>query len=148
MLKLLQCLQLDSYKACLRCKARVEPSGEDAGRCSKRMIQRLDFCTSHQCAKLMVMANTKTFVYLSLIMKYTWYDHVINPIILVAPNANCQSCTFGMYIMLITFLKCVYERVMVNVKIMSNTGKKAECTCKVTLWEEQIGSFEVYFFLT
>lgn len=39
--------QLDNYKACLRCSARVEPSTDDLGRCSKpdcRMLQRVDIC--------------------------------------------------------------------------------------------------------
>ena len=54
--------QLDRYKACLRCKARVEPSTDDVGRCSKpdcRMLQRLEFCTAHLCGKLSLMANSK-----------------------------------------------------------------------------------------
>ena len=39
--------KLDSYKCCLRCKARVEPSETTLGRCSKPdcgMLQRYDVC--------------------------------------------------------------------------------------------------------
>ena len=60
--------QLDSFKACLHCKARVEPSSDDYGRCSKpdcRMLQKVDFCTAHTCAKLMLMAKS-TFETLSI----------------------------------------------------------------------------------
>lgn len=33
--------QLDSHKACLRCKARVEPSSDDVGRCSQQDCRML-----------------------------------------------------------------------------------------------------------
>ena len=49
--------QLDSYKACLSCKARVEPSSPPLGRCSKcTMLQRFDICPEQMSAKLMVMS--------------------------------------------------------------------------------------------
>ena len=60
--------QLDYYKACLCCKARVEAADHMNGRCSKpdcRMLQRLEFCTGHVCAKLMMLANGM-FVTLSI----------------------------------------------------------------------------------
>ena len=49
---------LDTHKACLQCKARVEPLTPPLGRCSKReckMLQRFDLCTDHTTAKLMLM---------------------------------------------------------------------------------------------
>ena len=49
--------QLDSYKACLACKARVEPSSPPLGRCSKcAMFQRFDICPEQMSAKLVVMS--------------------------------------------------------------------------------------------
>ena len=60
--------QLACYKACLRCKARVESVDDTNGRCSKqdcRMLQRLEFCTGHVHAQLMMMANG-TFLTLSI----------------------------------------------------------------------------------
>lgn len=49
---------LDMYKACMRCKARVEPLTPPLGRCSRPdclMIQRFDFCKEQLSAKLMFM---------------------------------------------------------------------------------------------
>jgi hypothetical protein len=46
--------QLDSYNACLTCKARVEPESPPLGRCSKcGMMQRLDLCPQQMSAKLL-----------------------------------------------------------------------------------------------
>lgn len=53
--------QLDRYKACLRCKARVEPVSPPLGICSKSecgLMQRYDLCTEQLSAKLLVMATT------------------------------------------------------------------------------------------
>ena len=50
--------QLDKHKACLQCKARVEPLTPPLGRCSKsecKMLQRFDVCIEHTTAKLLVM---------------------------------------------------------------------------------------------
>ena len=50
--------QLDSYRACLKCKARVEPLTPPLGKCSKLgcgMMQRYDRCQKQLSAKLMVM---------------------------------------------------------------------------------------------
>ena len=47
---------LHIYKACLQCKARVEPCTPPFGRCSKEdcsMIQRYDLCTEQATAKLL-----------------------------------------------------------------------------------------------
>ena len=47
--------QLDIYKACLRCKARVEPLTPPLGRCSKAgclMMQRYDRCVNQLSTKL------------------------------------------------------------------------------------------------
>ena len=49
--------QLDCYKACLKCKARVEPLTPHLGKCSKLgcgMMQRYDRCPNQLSAKLMV----------------------------------------------------------------------------------------------
>ena len=49
---------LDMYKACLQCKARVEPLTPPFGKCSKRdcdMIQRYDLCTDQATARLLLM---------------------------------------------------------------------------------------------
>ena len=59
--------QLDNYKVCMRCGARIEPSSDTFERCSKHdcsMLQKVDFCTVHTYAKLMLMAKS-TFVTLS-----------------------------------------------------------------------------------
>ena len=45
---------LDKYKACLQCKARVEPLNTPLCRCSKvdcMMMQRYDLCGKHTTAK-------------------------------------------------------------------------------------------------
>ena len=55
-------LQLDSYKSCLRCKARVEPLTPPLGRCSNTecsMMQRLTVCMEHVVAKIMVLSGSK-----------------------------------------------------------------------------------------
>ena len=60
--------ELECFKACLRCKARVESVDDRNGRCSKqdcRMLQLLEFCTGHVHAQLMMMANG-TFLTLSI----------------------------------------------------------------------------------
>ena len=61
--------QFGSYKACMRCGARVEPSADNSfGRCSIQdcmMLQKVDFCTVHMCAKLMLMAKS-TLITLSI----------------------------------------------------------------------------------
>ena len=52
--------KLDVYKACLVCKARVEPSIPPFEQCSKCAIQqRIDFCKEQTTAKLLIMANSK-----------------------------------------------------------------------------------------
>lgn len=55
--------QLDKRKACLRCKARVEPSAmEGFRRCSKpecAMLQTFDFCSNQISVKLLLMAEGK-----------------------------------------------------------------------------------------
>jgi len=57
--------QLDKYKACMRCKARVEPSSmEGFARCSKpecTMLQKFEFCTAQIAVKLLFMANGKIY---------------------------------------------------------------------------------------
>lgn len=50
--------QLDCYKACLKCKARVEPVTSHLGKCSNlgcAMMQRYDRCPNQLSAKLIVM---------------------------------------------------------------------------------------------
>lgn len=50
--------QLDEYKSCYICKARVEPMDPPLGRCSKcAVMQRLDFCPGQWSAKVLVMAS-------------------------------------------------------------------------------------------
>ena len=49
---------LDIYKACLQCKARVEPLTPPLGRCSRgdcQMLQRYDICGVNTAAKLLLM---------------------------------------------------------------------------------------------
>ena len=51
-------IQLDKYKACLKCKARVEPLSPPLGRCSKSdclMTQRYDLCPENASGKLLFM---------------------------------------------------------------------------------------------
>lgn len=57
-------LQLDSYRSCFRCKARVDPISPPLGRCSKsecNMLQRFDICTSHTSAKLLFLSENETY---------------------------------------------------------------------------------------
>lgn len=50
--------QLDTYKACLTCKARVEPQTPPLGRCSKcAMLQRFDLCPDQWSAKLLLQCG-------------------------------------------------------------------------------------------
>ena len=51
---------LDMYKACLQCKARVEPMTKPLGKCTKAdcdMVQRYDLCTDQITAKLLLLYN-------------------------------------------------------------------------------------------
>ena len=51
--------QLDSYKSCLMCKARVEPMEPPLGRCSKcSVMQRFDLCPEQCSAKLLLMSDS------------------------------------------------------------------------------------------
>ena len=66
--KIMAVAELDCYKGCLRCKARVESVDAKNGRCSKqdcRMLQKLEFCTGHVHAQVMMMENGK-FLTLSI----------------------------------------------------------------------------------
>ena len=48
--------QLDSYKSCLTCKARVDPESPPLGRCTKcDMLQRYDMCVEQMSAKILFM---------------------------------------------------------------------------------------------
>lgn len=50
--------QLDRYKVCLVCKARVEPSTPLFGQCSKCGVQqRMDVCGEQISAKMLIMSN-------------------------------------------------------------------------------------------
>ena len=49
--------EMETFKACLKCKARVEPMSTLLGRCSKTgctMLQRFDICREHTTAKLII----------------------------------------------------------------------------------------------
>ena len=53
--------QLDSYKSCLVCKARVESSTPPLGECSKcSTMQQYDLCTNQLSARLMVKTESET----------------------------------------------------------------------------------------
>ena len=63
--------QPGSYRACMCCGARVEPSLEESTftRCSIQecmMLQKVEFCSVRMCAKLMLMVNPSTFITLSI----------------------------------------------------------------------------------
>ena len=50
--------QLDCYKSCLKCKARVQPGNLPLGSCSSQdcgMSQRIDLCSDYSAAKLMIL---------------------------------------------------------------------------------------------
>ena len=52
--------QLDSYQACLMCKARVEPCTPPLGKCSRcETKQRYDVCPKQLSARLLIMSNSK-----------------------------------------------------------------------------------------
>ena len=46
-------LQLDTYRSCLRCKARVDPITPLLSKSSCNMHQRVDMCAEHTSAKLL-----------------------------------------------------------------------------------------------
>ena len=53
--------RLDSYKACMHCKARVEAMSHPLGRCLKcSLLQRMDKCTDQVSAKITVQSGTIT----------------------------------------------------------------------------------------
>ena len=84
--------QLACYKACLRCKAMVESVDDTNGRCSKqdcRMLQRLEFCTGHVHAQLMMMANGTLSIYgklLHSLLEVTTDSEVSEEAFLTLPN--------------------------------------------------------------
>ena len=50
--------ELETYKACLKCKARVESRSPGIGSCSNsscRMMQKYDICPDHTSARLLIM---------------------------------------------------------------------------------------------
>ena len=56
--------QLDKYRSCLVCKARVEPLESGFGRCSKhecQMLQKYNVCPEHLYAKLMFLSTWVKF---------------------------------------------------------------------------------------
>ena len=53
-------LKLEHYRACMRCKSRVEPIGSNQGRCTTDnclTLQRYDLCSEHISAKLLLKPN-------------------------------------------------------------------------------------------
>ena len=51
--------ELETYRACLKCKSRVEPVSSMLGSCSNcRMMQRYDVCQEHTAAKVLIMYNS------------------------------------------------------------------------------------------
>ena len=59
-------LSLDTYKACLSCKARVEATEQSLGICSKcSLMQRIDKCVDQLSAKLMLQEQNGTITTLS-----------------------------------------------------------------------------------
>lgn len=82
--------QLHCYKACLRCKARVESVDDTNGRCSKedcRMLQILDFCSGHVNAQLMMIADG-TFQTLSI------YGKVLFNLLGVTADSEVSEAAF------------------------------------------------------
>lgn len=69
--KLVAASDIDNHKSCLRCRARIEPSDGTFGRCSQadcRMLQRMEFCSGHQSAKLTFFRDGR-FLTLSVLGK-------------------------------------------------------------------------------
>ena len=53
--------QLDRYKSCMICKARVEPSVASLGECTKCFTtQRIDLCSERLSARLLIKAGSKS----------------------------------------------------------------------------------------
>ena len=51
--------ELETYRACLKCKSRVEPVSSMLGSCSNcRMMQRYDVCQEHTAAKVLITYNS------------------------------------------------------------------------------------------
>ena len=77
--------QLDSYRACLRCNARVEPLTPPLGRCSScAMLQTYSVCTEHLSAKLMFMTSPQNMVTLSA------FGHMVKQLI-SAEDKVCEE---------------------------------------------------------
>ena len=87
--------QLDKYKACLRCKGRVEPCSPPPGRCSKlecSMLQHYDICTEVLSAKLLFLHNSKfiTLMALGPILKQMTTEDLNDEDLLKLPPMNIK----------------------------------------------------------
>ena len=100
-------MQLDKYKVCLRCKARVEPCTPPLGRCSElecNMLQHYEVCSELLSAKLLFLHNSKMIslnVFGPMLQQMTRTDHVTEELLLKLPkfetilyNDTTNSVTF------------------------------------------------------
>ena len=123
--------QNDCYRACLRCNARVEAADEGNGRCSRpdcRMLQKLEFCSQHVNAQLMVLAENR-FETLTVYGKVLYDLLEITPGTEVTENMflrlpKLQQVTYNEKNIIINFRKVLQGKVVVQVKV---TGKETAC---------------------
>ena len=75
-------IQLDSYQACMNCKARVETVNPPIGNCSKcSMLQRIDKCAKQLSAKLLfdsAGSNISLHAFTSILLKIAGHDDTEN----------------------------------------------------------------------
>lgn len=67
--------QLDIYKVCVRCNARVEPLDPPLGRCSKfdcAMLQKYDRCSNHFTARVMFASGEQQYETLTATLSLSW----------------------------------------------------------------------------
>ena len=83
---------LDIYKACLQCKARVEPLTPLLGRCSRgdcQILQRYDICGENTAAKFLLMYQKKivqSHAYGELVRQMAGVDEVTPEVLLKATS--------------------------------------------------------------
>ncbi len=101
---------LHKHKACLKCKARVEPSSmEGFGRCSKpegMMMQKLDFCSNQISVKLLVMVDGRMHslsAYGKIVTELAGVVDVTDQVLLMLPPLT--SVTYNDGNIITSFLK-------------------------------------------
>lgn len=85
---------LDKYKACIKCKARVEPLTPPLGRCSRNtcaMLQRFDLCLDYYTAKFVFLHGNNKRDTLNVFGKFVTDFAEVNEEDLVTPKMILES---------------------------------------------------------